>query len=64
MNVNLIYSQKPPSSYENLLREIIARYRDLATLARARSTRTVQQNTFPWHIATAVRAQELLSYIL
>jgi mediator of RNA polymerase II transcription subunit 13 len=64
MNVNLIYSQKPPSSFENLLREIIARYRDLATLARARSTRTVQQNTFPWHIATAVRAQELLSYIL
>ncbi|KAF7162337.1 hypothetical protein CNMCM5623_007682 [Aspergillus felis] len=64
MNVNLIYSQKPASSYENLLRDIIARYRDLATLARARGTRTVQQNTFPWHIATAVRAQELLSYIL
>ncbi|KAH1275972.1 hypothetical protein KXW98_006977 [Aspergillus fumigatus] len=64
MNVNLIYSQKPASLYENLLREIIARYRDLATLARARGTRTVQQNTFPWHIATALRAQELLSYVL
>ncbi|EAW11295.1 uncharacterized protein ACLA_089870 [Aspergillus clavatus NRRL 1] len=64
MNVNLIYAQRPASSYEAFLKDILSKYRDLAALARARGTRNVQQNTFPWHIATAVRAQELLSYVL
>ncbi|KAI9376579.1 mediator complex subunit 13 C-terminal-domain-containing protein [Aspergillus egyptiacus] len=64
MSVNLLYTQRSSSSYETLLRDIIGMYRDLATLARARGTRIVQCNTLPWHIATAVRAQELLSYVL
>lgn len=64
MNVNLVYSQQPLSSYEGLLRETLKMYRDLATLSRARGTRNVQQNTLPWHIAAAVRAQEMLSYVL
>ncbi|KAF7593488.1 mediator of RNA polymerase II transcription subunit 13 [Aspergillus hancockii] len=63
MTVNLIYTQRS-SSNETLLRETLGMYRDLGTLARARGTRTVQRNTLPWHIATAVRAQELLSYVL
>lgn len=62
-NVNLIYSQRPASSYETLLKEVLGMYHDLAILARARGTLCVQRNTLPWHIATAVRAQELLSYV-
>ncbi|KAL4988596.1 mediator complex subunit 13 C-terminal-domain-containing protein [Aspergillus falconensis] len=64
MNVNLLFTQRPSTSYETLLREIIGMYRDLATLARVRGTRIVQTGTLPWHIATAVRAQEILSYVL
>lgn len=64
MAVNLIYTQRPPSSYEALLNEILGKYRDLASLARAKGTHMAQQNTLPWHIATAVRGQELLSYAL
>lgn len=64
MNVNLLFTQRSSSSHEHTLREIIGMYRDLATLARVRGTRIVQTGTLPWHIATAVRAQEILSYIL
>lgn len=65
MNVNLISAQGAvsSSSYENLLKEVLWMYNDLAILARIRGTQTVQRNTLPWHIATAVRAQELLSYV-
>ncbi|KAL5343638.1 mediator complex subunit 13 C-terminal-domain-containing protein [Aspergillus crustosus] len=64
LTVNLLYTQRPSSSNETLLRDIIGMYRDLATLARARGTRIVQSSTLPWHIATALRAQEVLSYVL
>ncbi|KAL2003664.1 hypothetical protein VTN02DRAFT_2814 [Thermoascus thermophilus] len=64
MSVNLIFTQRPLSTYEILLREVLGMYRDLATLARAKGTINVQRNTLPWHIATAVRAQEMLSYVL
>ncbi|RDW78532.1 uncharacterized protein DSM5745_05384 [Aspergillus mulundensis] len=64
VNVNLIFTQRPSTSYESLLREIIGMYRDLGTLARVRGTWIVQSNTLPWHIATAVRSQEILSYVL
>ncbi|PLB55627.1 hypothetical protein P170DRAFT_506183 [Aspergillus steynii IBT 23096] len=64
LTVNLIYTQRHSSTHETLLREALGMYRDLATLARARGTCAVQRNTMPWHIATAIRAQELLSYVL
>jgi mediator of RNA polymerase II transcription subunit 13 len=64
MTVNLVHTPRPSPSHEILLREVLGMYRDLATLARARGIRSVQNNTIPWHIATALRAQELLSYIL
>jgi mediator of RNA polymerase II transcription subunit 13 len=63
MTVNLLYSQRPAISHESLLGDILAMYRDLSCLARARGMRSVQGNTLPWHIATALRAQELLSYV-
>lgn len=64
MTTNLVYTQRPPSAYETLLRDTLKMYRDLATLARARGTYNVQHNTLPWHIAAAVGAQEVLSYVL
>ncbi|KAH8427601.1 uncharacterized protein LDX57_005313 [Aspergillus melleus] len=64
LTVNLIYTQRHPSTHESLLREALGMYRDLAALARARGTCAVQRSTMPWHIATAIRAQELLSYVL
>ncbi|EPS33990.1 hypothetical protein PDE_08952 [Penicillium oxalicum 114-2] len=63
LTTNLIYSQRPAGSHEVLLGDVLAMYRDLASLARARGMRSVRDNTLPWHIATALRAQELLSYI-
>lgn len=63
MTVNLLYSQRPAISHESVLWDILAMYRDLSCLARARGVRSVQGNTLPWHIATALRAQELLSYV-
>lgn len=63
LTANLIHSQRPASSHEALLKDILGMYRDLASLARARGMRSVQDNTLPWHIATALRAQELLSYV-
>lgn len=64
VTVNLIHSQRPPATHDSILREILGMYRDLASLARARGIHSVQNNTLPWHIATAVRAQELLSFVL
>ncbi|KAJ5661966.1 Mediator complex subunit Med13 [Penicillium maclennaniae] len=63
MTVNLVYSQRPSSSHAATLKETLGMYRDLASLARAKGMRSVQNNTLPWHIATALRAQELLSYV-
>lgn len=67
--VNLVHAHRPPSSpspslpYESLLKEILGIYHDLGILARIRGTQCVQQNALPWHIATAIKAQELLSYV-
>jgi mediator of RNA polymerase II transcription subunit 13, fungi type len=64
MSLNLIHSSRPAAFHEAVLREALGNYRDLATLARAKGTLHVQHNTLPWHIATAVKGQELLSYVL
>ncbi|KAJ5776494.1 uncharacterized protein N7511_001505 [Penicillium nucicola] len=58
---NLIYSARSPASHDNVLKDTLSMYRDMATLARVKGIRCVQGNTLPWHIATALRAQELLS---
>jgi mediator of RNA polymerase II transcription subunit 13, fungi type len=64
MSVNLTHTQRLPSAYETTLKEVLGMYRDLAALARAKGTFFVQRNTLPWHIATAVKGQEILSYVL
>jgi mediator of RNA polymerase II transcription subunit 13 len=63
ISVNLIYSPRPPASHDNVLKDTLSMYRDLGCLARAKGLRSVQNNTLPWHIATALRGQELLSYV-
>ncbi|KAJ5316751.1 hypothetical protein PENANT_c016G08820 [Penicillium antarcticum] len=62
LTANLIYSARPPPAHDNVLKDTLSMYRDMATLARVKGIRCVQGNTLPWHIATALRAQELLSY--
>lgn len=64
MSLNLIHTSRPPGFHEAVLKEALNNYRDLATLARAKGTLHVQHNTLPWHIATAVKGQELLSFVL
>ncbi|KAJ5845672.1 hypothetical protein N7534_009341 [Penicillium rubens] len=61
--VNLIYSPRPPPSHDSVLKDTLSMYRDLGSLARAKGICSVQNNTLPWHVATALRAQELLSYV-
>ena len=62
-SVNLLYSPRLPGSHDNVLKDTLSMYRDLGCLARAKGIRSVQNNTLPWHVATALRAQELLSYV-
>ncbi|KGO42997.1 Mediator complex, subunit Med13 [Penicillium expansum] len=63
ITVNLIYSPRPPASHDNVLKDTLSMYRDLSCLARAKGICSVQNNTLPWHVATALRGQELLSYV-
>ncbi|KGO74718.1 Mediator complex, subunit Med13 [Penicillium italicum] len=63
ITVNLIYSPRPPASHDNVLKDTLSMYRDLGCLARAKGICSVQNNTLPWHVATALRGQELLSYV-
>lgn len=65
MSVNLIHVQHLHGVYcESLLRDVLRMYRDLATLARAKGLSHVKHNTLPWHIASAVKGQETMSYVL
>ncbi|KAK2783038.1 mediator of RNA polymerase II transcription subunit 13 [Onygenales sp. PD_12] len=62
MSVNIIHtsSRRP---IDMLLRDVLRMYRGLATLARVRGIIHVQgNNALPWHIMTAVKGQESLSY--
>lgn len=63
ISVNLIYSPRPAPSHDNVLKKTLSMYRDMGCLARAKGICSVQNNTMPWHIVTALRAQELLSYV-
>ncbi|OJD24450.1 hypothetical protein ACJ73_04194 [Blastomyces percursus] len=64
MTVNVIYtnSRRP---IDHLLKDILRMYRELITLARVRGIVHVQGDwPLPWHIMTAVKGQEVLSYTL
>lgn len=61
MSVNLIHIDRP---YIPQLREILAVYRGLGTLARLKGLADPVRSVIPWHVAAAVRAQELLSSVM
>jgi mediator of RNA polymerase II transcription subunit 13 len=62
--VNIIYSQARVP-VDTILKDVLRTYRDLATLSRTRGIAHAQGNCpLPWHIATAIKGQEALSYIL
>lgn len=60
--VHLMWTQS--EEREGLFKEILSMWRNLATLARTRGIACARKNTFPWHIATAVRGQQVLSEVL
>jgi mediator of RNA polymerase II transcription subunit 13 len=61
MSVNMIHIDRP---YTPQLREILAVYRGLGTLARLKGVADPVRSVIPWHVAAAVRAQELLSSVM
>ncbi|PGG97084.1 hypothetical protein AJ80_09745 [Polytolypa hystricis UAMH7299] len=65
LGVNII--RCPPRRIVDIvLKDVLRSYRDLATLARAKGIAHVQGDIkcLPWHIATAVKGQEVLSRIM
>lgn len=63
LGVNLIHSQSRLPG-DMLLKDVLRMYRDLAALGRTRGIIHSQGDySLPWHIATAVKSQEVLSYI-
>ncbi|KFZ10105.1 hypothetical protein V502_08299 [Pseudogymnoascus sp. VKM F-4520 (FW-2644)] len=63
MEVNIVWTDINPRLAENPLKEILAWYSGLATLARARGIVDPVKDTRPWHIAAAEKAVRLL-YLL
>lgn len=63
MEVNLVYTEAMPRTYEPLLREMLSYFRGLGTLARARGVVDRETDVRPWHVAAAEKALRAL-YIL
>jgi len=61
MCVNLLHIDQP---YTPQLREILAVYRGLGTLARLKGLADPIRSVIPWHVAAAVKAQEVLSSVM
>lgn len=63
MEVNLVYTEAAPRTYEPLLREMLSYFRGLGTLARARGVVDRDADVRPWHVAAAEKAMRAL-YLL
>lgn len=61
LGVNILHAYQ---SYRPLLKEILSSYRGLYTLARTRGTVDSVKSVLPWHIASAIKAQEALSSVM
>lgn len=61
MSVNLLHIDQP---YTPQLREILAMYRGLGTLARLKGLADPIRSVIPWHVAAAVKGQEVLSSLM
>ena len=63
LGVNLVHAQAG-TEFEQLMKEILGYYRGLATLTKAKGMVHPLQGVLPWHIATAVKGQQILSSVL
>ncbi|KAI9783626.1 MAG: mediator of RNA polymerase II transcription subunit 13 [Peltula sp. TS41687] len=61
LGVNILHAYQ---SYRPLLKEILSMYRGLYTLTRFRGAPDSVKSVLPWHIATAIKAQEALSSLM
>ena len=61
MSVNLLHIERP---YTPQLRDLLAVYRGLGTLARLKGLADPIKSVIPWHIAAALKAQEVLSSVM
>ncbi|KAI1880783.1 hypothetical protein JX265_001023 [Neoarthrinium moseri] len=64
MEVNIVHSDGNPRAYETLLREMLAYFRGLGTLARARGMLDKEVDVRPWHIAAAEKGVRTLYMLM
>ncbi|EAQ85177.1 hypothetical protein CHGG_09191 [Chaetomium globosum CBS 148.51] len=63
MEVNVVYSDNARAMYDVILREMLAYFRGLGTLARVRGVTERDVDVRPWHVAVAEKAVRAL-YLL
>ncbi|KAK4043135.1 mediator complex subunit 13 C-terminal-domain-containing protein [Parachaetomium inaequale] len=63
MEVNVVYSDNARAMYDVLLREMLAYFRGLGTLARVRGVTEREVDVRPWHVAVVEKAVRVL-YLL
>ncbi|KAH7119743.1 mediator complex subunit 13 C-terminal-domain-containing protein, partial [Dendryphion nanum] len=63
MNIMWTPNMQTRVTAENLLKEVLAQYRGLGTLARLKGVRGTRGGTVPWHIAVAKRGVEGLGRV-
>ena len=65
LEVSIVHSPKAaPGAHQELLREVLVQYRGLVTLARTRGMIDAVHCVWPWHVATAVKGQRVLSLVM
>ncbi|KAH6647486.1 mediator complex subunit 13 C-terminal-domain-containing protein [Truncatella angustata] len=64
MEVNVVHNEGNPRAYETLLREMLAYFRGLGTLARARGITDKETDVRPWHIAAAENGARALYMLM
>ena len=65
LEVNIIHTAATSSSErQDLLKEVLSQYKDLVTLAKTRGMIDPVGCVLPWHIATAIKGQQVLSLIM
>ena len=65
LEVNIIHTAvTSPSERQDLLKEVLSQYKDLVTLAKTRGMIDPVGCVLPWHIATAIKGQQVLSLLM
>jgi mediator of RNA polymerase II transcription subunit 13, fungi type len=65
LEVNIMHAAvTSPSELQDLLKQVLSQYKDLVTLARTRGMIDPVNCVLPWHIATAIKGQQVLSLVM